>query len=440
MYKIKSFLMAIVLLICSISSVAFAEEELSFPMMKDFNIEIIEIDNSYSFITSFTLPRKSIEEHIFDECKKHSEQISLEGYYVTIDELSALISANSDFMIYAGGFPAAVYVDTGYVAYFFPRYLFDNTEDDEQARKLIDERIKYYVDYAKNKSDDSLERLLLAHDKLIHDVYYDFEFDALSFHAYGMLANGKGVCQGYSEIIYMIAKEFGIEAWFCNSKSNGEADVNGETQIVGHIWNYIKLDGEWYHLDATWNDPDSSENLARLYNSSSHSYFMVSDEKMEDHKTEYEWIITLDKKPVCDNKKYETNHIFNFKHLSNITYENGDFFATLDVQEPYNSIVFKSCDGLYTGPIITSEVSQTNSDYIVYYYFLENFDKFDVFVGVKDGEKLLSYGHTPKGSYPQFSMGGERISKTTFPQKQGLSMFIWDLDTLRPLSKKVELN
>lgn len=36
-------------------------------------------------------------------------------------------------------------------------------------------------------------------------------------------------------------------------------EVSGEGNGVGgwggHAWNKIKLDGEWYHVDVTWEDP-----------------------------------------------------------------------------------------------------------------------------------------------------------------------------------------
>lgn len=404
------------------------------------NFEVVHGDDEEPPIMLFSNRIQPIEEYLAEQFANHIEKVYVVQYDITLNEISVILSEHYEYMVVSGSFGFKIKEGSEneinpYIEYILPRYIFSSPDEDEAGRKFIETSVREYADYARSKTDDTVEQLLLIHDRILKNAKYDFKYDTLSFSAYGLFKNNTCVCQGYAEAIYLISKELGVDAGFCSYLFR-----YSEQKFKGHIWNYIRIGEQWYHLDATWDDPDSDPDYAGIYNSSLHSYFLVSDEKMEDHETENEWIITLDEKPVCDNKKYETNHIFNFKQLSNITYENGDFFATLDVQEPYNSIVFKSCDGLYTGPIITSEVSQTNSDYIVYYYFLENIDKFDVFVGAKDGEKLLSYGHTPKGSYPQFSMSGERISKTTFPQKQGLSMFVWDLDTLRPLSKKVELN
>ena len=44
----------------------------------------------------------------------------------------------------------------------------------------------------------------------------------------------------------------------------------------GHIWNAVKIDNEWLHLDLTWDDPVSTEGKDYLY----HKYFLVSTEEM----------------------------------------------------------------------------------------------------------------------------------------------------------------
>ena len=27
------------------------------------------------------------------------------------------------------------------------------------------------------------------------------------------------------------------------------------SEVINHAWNLIKLDGEWYQVDVTWDDP-----------------------------------------------------------------------------------------------------------------------------------------------------------------------------------------
>ena len=50
-----------------------------------------------------------------------------------------------------------------------------------------------------------------------------------------------------------------------------------------HIWNLIKLDDNWYHLDATWDDP-INEDIDTL----SHKYYLISTNKLKDLKESYD--------------------------------------------------------------------------------------------------------------------------------------------------------
>ena len=43
-----------------------------------------------------------------------------------------------------------------------------------------------------------------------------------------------------------------------------------------HIWNLVELDGAWYHLDATWDDPVASDGKQYLI----HNFFMIPTEKL----------------------------------------------------------------------------------------------------------------------------------------------------------------
>ena len=53
-----------------------------------------------------------------------------------------------------------------------------------------------------------------------------------------------------------------------------------------HIWNYVKVNGSWYHIDATWND-NASDDTSYM-----HEYFMLTDEelKKKDSSTAHNYI------------------------------------------------------------------------------------------------------------------------------------------------------
>ena len=45
-------------------------------------------------------------------------------------------------------------------------------------------------------------------------------------------------------------------------------------ETTGHVWNVVKINNEWLHLDLTWDDPVSSDGKDYLY----HKYFLINTE------------------------------------------------------------------------------------------------------------------------------------------------------------------
>ncbi len=80
---------------------------------------------------------------------------------------------------------------------------------------------------------------------------------------YGVLLNKKAVCQGYSETMKMLLTMAGIECYYVT----GVAMSGGK--YYNHAWNIVKISGNYYHVDSTWDDtvPDvSNKVLYRFFN------------------------------------------------------------------------------------------------------------------------------------------------------------------------------
>ncbi len=124
------------------------------------------------------------------------------------------------------------------IAEFKKKYIKNNMTDFEKEMMII----QYLV--ATNTYD--LENYIKFLSEKQNSDTYKPNVDAFS--AYGALVKNKSVCQGYAEAFYMLCKACGLESEI----------VSGHTRIYGggsHAWNKIKLDGEWYLVDVTWEDP-----------------------------------------------------------------------------------------------------------------------------------------------------------------------------------------
>ena len=93
----------------------------------------------------------------------------------------------------------------------------------------------------------TIERIKTVHDYLIKRTTYDrayYQKDNSHNHLYNILNENRAVCQGYAVAFYIFMNEIDIPC----SLISGYAGEN-------HAWNAVKIDGEWYFIDLTWDDP-----------------------------------------------------------------------------------------------------------------------------------------------------------------------------------------
>lgn len=111
-----------------------------------------------------------------------------------------------------------------------------------------------------NKWLSDVDRIRYLHDSIIGS--FDFEKAQKIHSPSGMLETGEGVCQAYSLLLKYYLDMLGYDNCLA---------VNS-----GHQWNMVKIGGEWYHVDLTWDEasPDKP-----------YKYFLKSDRAFsEDHE------------------------------------------------------------------------------------------------------------------------------------------------------------
>lgn len=117
------------------------------------------------------------------------------------------------------------------------------TEDDiKQLNKKVDEVISGTV------SEDMTDKQKIEkiHDYIINNGNYATDVDNLKYNkANDILINGKGICSSYADAMAIFLNKLKIDNYKIASKD--------------HIWNLVKIDDNWLHVDLTWDDPVSSD-------------------------------------------------------------------------------------------------------------------------------------------------------------------------------------
>lgn len=137
----------------------------------------------------------------------------------------------------------------------------ENKQKIRQQQAILEQKLTEIMQEVRSDWSD-LTKAMYLHDYIAVHCEYD---STLTFRdAYRMLINGTGVCQGYTLAYRLLLDRVGIKSGTVTSDS------------MNHVWNLIQIDGNWYHVDVTWDDPTEDR-----IGQSQHVYFCLSEDKLK---------------------------------------------------------------------------------------------------------------------------------------------------------------
>lgn len=102
----------------------------------------------------------------------------------------------------------------------------------------------------------------MFYDYLAMNVIYDENAENCR-DIYGVFVDKKAICGGYAKALAYLCSKTGIEC----------ITITGDADEIPHMWNMVKLGGNWYHIDPTYAVTES-----RLGSYVRYDYFCVDDE------------------------------------------------------------------------------------------------------------------------------------------------------------------
>jgi len=161
---------------------------------------------------------------------------------------------------------------------------------------------------------DPFQQALTVHDYIIDTTRYDMGNPG-RYNAYGCLVQNRAVCAGYAKAFMLIMKRLG---YVCGYAAGWDAATGGT-----HGWNYIQLDGQFYFIDVTWDDPTTS-NAAYGTDNKTRNYFCVTTEELQiTHRLSNEYRV-----PYCGGTKY------NYYNYNGMTLSRYSFDAVAQIASP----------------------------------------------------------------------------------------------------------
>lgn len=143
----------------------------------------------------------------------------------------------------------------------------------KQKQVYYDNRVNGIVKEAK-KEKSGVGQIKVIHDRLAGRIMYDYATadktkgaTKESYTKRGAIVNGQGVSQAYAEVFRDALTRAGItNKLLSNDKKN-------------HYWNLVKVDGNFYHIDLTWDDDNTADIELPFY-----KWFLVNDKQIQkDH-------------------------------------------------------------------------------------------------------------------------------------------------------------
>ena len=126
------------------------------------------------------------------------------------------------------------------------------------------------------------EKAITIHDWLLFNIDYDYSYSI--YDVEGTLDKRVAVCQGYALTFEAMAESAGLEAVFIG----GTADNGSGVGYQSHAWNRVKINGIWYNVDVTWDDPGRPGKNPSDHSGNGYDYFLISDAQInKNHRADY---------------------------------------------------------------------------------------------------------------------------------------------------------
>lgn len=221
--------------------------------------------------------KRQVQEALLKAWDSVSDSCNLSSYHISPELLRSV------YFDTLNQYPRYFYVKSGYGLSYSNDWALKveirYTVTDRSALPQMIEAYDNAVAGIKRSADPSwsdMEKALYIHDYLARNCEYDTSYSSHS--AYDALVGRKAVCQGYTLAFKELAQQLGLSSEIVTSDE------------LNHAWNMVRVNGSYYHVDVTWDDP-----VTNLLGRVQHRYFMKSSDDFmseEGRHASSDWKIT----------------------------------------------------------------------------------------------------------------------------------------------------
>ena len=221
--------------------------------------------------------QETVAERVYSALLNYSDEIDVSSLRYNVSQIEAfysnIINDNADLFFVSSSYIYYYSQFTNKVTAIVPQYAMPQSEK-EAALEVFYEGAELALEEVDDSMTD-LQKALTIHDYIcsyaVYPQIYDEngkyvkELDLDIYHsAYGFFKDFNAVCAGYTLTFSYLMHRLGIECEYVSSAA------------MEHAWNKIKIDGNWYNVDITYDNSDFVE-AENTYGMALHTCFMKSD-------------------------------------------------------------------------------------------------------------------------------------------------------------------
>lgn len=280
----------------------------SAPANAEFSVDSNKYVIDEDILTGIGTVNMDMYRAVYDAVDRHEASCDLSKFSPTPEDVDALQKAIGDRMNYEFFYyrESVYHSDTMKLEfiYFFP----DN--EIVEMKETLAQKTQYIISNVLNANATPLQNEIALYLYITGMTVYDvetFKTGEGNTNMYEVLVNHKGICYSYANTLKYFLNIGGIEAHIARS--------------AGHAWNIVKIDGEYYHLDATAARP-TSPSLINFSDADLTTYYSFTSSDIWVGNPNYSKLPA----PVCSSTRFDYLRYFGAYALSDDTlyYANPD--------------------------------------------------------------------------------------------------------------------
>ena len=221
-----------------------------------------------------TLTGESVHDAVYNALLNREASCDLSSFQLSENDFSN----NFDFQKLLDENPHIDYVDR-YTwhsqSQIITQLTFEYQSVPSDYKKRLEAALDLAIDSIKKQLQENYRQVELVcaiSDYIAINCQYAYKSDGqtpddAASNVYSAFLDSRAICDGYASAFTLLAQQFGLEV----IKVSGIAGPGNDS----HAWNMAKVDGTWYHVDVTWNDPTPD-----TPGYAGHKYLLLSDAAM----------------------------------------------------------------------------------------------------------------------------------------------------------------